>query len=382
MPTRKELAAENDRLLQECTRLRTENARLNVRLLTLQASETNTTLLSAPDSSKTDVEMHQREMCGCSLTKHSSTEEKITLFQSLFNGRPDVFAHQWKGKSGKYGYSPACKNEWVHGICGKPQMKCSRCEHANYIPYDAASIERHLRGQCVIGIYPLLLDDTCFFLAIDLDDSSWKKDINIMVQVCQSLDVPYAVEISRSGNGAHLWFFFVEPITASIARNFGSAILTLTMHQNARLSFSSYDRMFPNQDTMPKGGFGNLIALPLQKEARTKGYSLFVDDHLIPYEDQWAFLSSIKKISLSMIDTCLAAWRTPPLGTLQAQIEEGEKPWKRESPKLSVSDFPAVIKCMLADMLYISTDGLSDRAQNGIKRLAAFRNPLFFKRKR
>jgi superfamily II DNA or RNA helicase len=377
-PSRKTLIAENERLLQECIELRAENVRLKDLLLTQHTSETNIIQISMPNFLQFDAETLKQEICGNRLTKHSSSEGKIALFHSLFNGRPDVYARQWKGKNDKPGYSPACKNEWIHGICGKPKMKCTRCEHADYLPYDTAAIERHLCGQCVIGTYPLLSDDTCAFLAIDFGAASWKKDIIIVVQVCQSLDVPHAVEISRSGNGAHFWFFFDSPISASLARNFGSVILTQAMQQHAKLSFSSYDRMFPNQDTIPKGGFGNLIALPLQKEARMQGYSQFVDDNLILYEDQWAFLSSIKRITPSMIDVWMTAWHTPPLGALQAQVEEGEKPWKHESPKLGVSDCPPVIRCTLADMLYISTDGLSDRAQNQIKRLAAFRKPLFY----
>jgi hypothetical protein len=159
--------------------------------------------------------------------------------------------------------------------------------------------------------------------------------------------------------------FFASPIAASMARNFGSTIVTQVMQSRAKLPFSSCDRMFPNQDTIPKGGFGNLIALPLQKEARLQGFSQFVDADFVSYEDQWAFLSSIKKITASMIDAWMAIWHTPPLGVLRAPVEdEGEKPWKHEPPQLSASDCPSVVKCILADMLYIQADGLSSRAQN------------------
>jgi hypothetical protein len=205
------------------------------------------------------------------ITKRSPMGEKIALFLSLFRGRSDVYARQWKNKEGKIGYSPACKNEWVPGVCPKPRTKCSNCAHACYLPYDEEAIQVHLSGSQVLGIYPLQADDQCAFLAIDFDEDSWKEDVRVVASVCKRHEVPYAIEISRSGNGAHLWFFFSASMEASLARTFGSLLLTLAMHENAQLSFSSYDRMFPNQDVMPKGGFGNLIALPFQKSAYQNG---------------------------------------------------------------------------------------------------------------
>lgn len=364
IPSYESLVVENKRLLLECSQLREENVRLREALR-----------VKNPDSVETAAFPEQSTH---NLTKYSSSEEKIALFQSLFRGRPDVYASQWKGKGDKPGYSPACKNEWIHGICEKPKTKCATCKHADYLPYDAIAIDRHLRGQCVIGIYPLLPDDTCTFLAIDFDAALWREDVSTAIRTCQSHAIPHAVEISRSGNGAHLWFFFDSPLSASIARNFGTAILTQAMQKHAKLSFSSYDRMFPNQDSMPKGGFGNLIALPLQKEARAKGNSQFVNAQFVPYEDQWEFISSIKKITTPMINAWMSAWHMPPLGALRAKVEEDEKPWKHETPILTASDCPSIVACTLADMLYISTEGFSDRAQNQIKRLAAFRNPLFY----
>lgn len=382
------MTAKYQRLLLTCHHLQSENDRLRQLLLSHGVDDVEPATLHSSDATplSSSVESHIDipAPAACNenekhLTKHSSSEEKIALFQSFFAGRPDVYARQWKGKGEKPGYSPACKNEWVRGVCGKPKIKCTSCKSAIYLPYDAAAIEQHLRGQCILGIYPLLTDDTCAFLAIDFDAASWSKDISAVAEVCSGCGIPHAIEISRSGNGAHLWFFFDHPIPASIVRNFGTAILTQAMQQHAKLSFSSYDRMFPNQDTMPKGGFGNLIALPLQKEARAKGNSQFVNAEFIPYEDQWAFLGSLQKISLCMIEDWIADWHIPALGDLHAPADEDDKPWTHKATTLTSSDCPSIVRCTLADRLYISTDGLSDKAQNNLKRLAAFRNPLFYR---
>ena len=172
----------------------------------------------------------------------------------------------------------------------------------------------HLKGDdgyCrdVIGTYVMLPDETTKFLAIDFDDESWLEDVSAVRSVCKSFDIPIAVERSRSGNGAHVWLFFSEPLPASTARKFGSAILTKAMEERHEIKLSSYDRMFPNQDTMPKGGFGNLIALPLQGRARKEQYSEFVDDDFNSYHDQWEYLYQIQRITAEEVDSYLSKLR-------------------------------------------------------------------------
>src|SRR5699024_5313193 len=142
------------------------------------------------------------------------------------------------------------------GVCGKPKIKCAQCSHADYAPYNAEAVQKHLSGQHVLGIYPLLTDDACSFLAIDFDEENWRRDIQTVRSACNARDIPCSIEISRSGNGAHLWFFFESPIQAALARNFGSMLLTEAMRENARMQFSSDDRMVPSQVTMPQAGFG------------------------------------------------------------------------------------------------------------------------------
>lgn len=222
------------------------------------------------------------------------TNEKLALFKRLFRGRADVFPLRWKRKAGKTGYSPACANEWRPGVCEKPRIKCGDCSFRQLLPLTDQVLYKHLAGEIVIGVYPLLPDDTCYFLAVDFDEADWREDVTAFAQSCRELGVPVALEISRSGNGAHAWIFFERNVPAYDARLLGSAIISHTCERTRQLTLGSYDRLFPNQDSMPKGGFGNLIALPLQKRARAQGGSVFVDETLVPYPDQWAFLSWVQ----------------------------------------------------------------------------------------
>ncbi|KAB2755632.1 TOTE conflict system archaeo-eukaryotic primase domain-containing protein, partial [Brucella anthropi] len=197
-----------------------------------------------------------------SVTNASPSHEKVDLFRSLFAGRPDVFPLRWDNrKTGRSGYSPACANEWVKGICGKPKVKCGECLHQKFIPPDESVMEKHLRGgdgrsgDFVAGVYPLLSGDTCWFLAADFDKASWADDANALLETCRAKGVPAALERSRSGNGGHIWIFFSEPVSARVARQFGSVLITETMERRPEIGFASYDRLFPNQDIMPLGGF-------------------------------------------------------------------------------------------------------------------------------
>ncbi len=226
-----------------------------------------------------------------------STQQKIELFKSLFKGRSDVFSSRWQNNKGRSGYSIACHNEWKNGICNKPKIKCGDCLNQKYKHLDDKVIYEHLAGKQIVGLYPLLTDNTCHLLVADFDKSDWQDSIKAMIQACHHFKIPHGVEISRSGNGAHLWIFFSDSVSAQDARLLGFGLLDKAMEIHPNLSFESYDRLFPNQDIMPEGGFGNLIALPLQYQSRQQGNSQFVNLKLIPYSDQWDFLSRIKKIS-------------------------------------------------------------------------------------
>jgi len=313
------------------------------------------------------------------VTRCSQNHEKITLFMSLFKGRNDVYAKKWQNKKGFSGYSPVCLNEWAPGICNKPKIKCSRCGKQSYGPLNELAIENHLRGRFVIGVYPMNLDETCHFLAIDFDKEGWEKDISVIRNICSQFEIPVGIERSQSGNGCHAWFFFDQKISTVLARKFGTSLLTYSMGKRHEISFKSYDRLFPNQDTMPKGGFGNLIALPLQKIARDKENSVFIDENFEPYPDQWQFLSGIPKLNEKNITSFITQLtQGNDLGILKDEQPES-KPWVKQSIDLNEYDFPKTVKIVTSGMLYVEKKGLSDKALNTLKRYAAFKNPEFYK---
>jgi superfamily II DNA or RNA helicase len=307
--------------------------------------------------------------------------EKIKLYMSLFKGREDVYAKRWENdKKGTSGYAPFCLNEWQAGICAKPKGKCADCTQKAYAALIEKVIEEHLRGNIVAGIYPMCLDETCYFLAIDFDDKEWQKDIAVLRKLCREFDVTVAVERSRSGNGCHAWFFFEDPVPAALARKFGAALLTCAMSKRHELSFQSYDRFFPSQDTMPKGGLGNLIALPLQKAARRDGNSVFINENFEAYEDQWGFLAAVGRLSEEQATSLTSRLcHGNELGVLKKDEEEGQKPWETSTSKLLENDFPQDLVVVKANMLFIPEAGISQSALDQLKRLAAFKNPEFYK---
>lgn len=325
---------------------------------------------------------------------HSAPAEKIALFRRLFRGREDLYPRRFESrKTGKSGYQPACANEWVRGLCEKPKIKCSDCPHRRFLPVTEEAIRWHLSGRdatgrdFVMGVYPILQDETCFFLAADFDKASWQEDAKAFMETCCRLNVPASLERSRSGKGGHVWLFFDDAIPAALARKLGAHVLTETMDSRPDIGLDSYDRFFPNQDTLPQGGFGNLIALPLQKHAREQGNSVFLDAHLVPYPDQWAFLATVRKNTRPDVERSVreAEGRGRIVGVRFALTDEDDDaPWtappsrRRKEPPIA-GPLPDSLELVLGNQIYIAKEALPPGLRNRLLRLAAFQNPDFYR---
>ena len=353
-------------------RLEAERAKLENRLAELQTA----------GASEKD-EPHTNEL----VTNRSGVSEKIALFRSMFLGREDVFPKRWQNsRTGKAGYAPACGNEWKPGICGKPKVKCGECPNQDFLRVTDEVIDGHLRGRQTIGVYPMLTDGTCWFLAADFDKQTWQQDAEAFLTTCRLKQIPSALERSRSGNGGHVWIFFAEPAPVALARRLGTHLFTETMKRNPDIGFESYDRLFPSQDTMPVGGFGNLIALPLQHGPRQNGNSVFLDESFEPYRDQWAFLSTLPRLSLAKLMALVeAAGRQDQAIDLRRPLdEENEEPWDVPPSRLKlVPDvtvpLPRSLDVVLDNQIYIPRAGLPSGVINQLIRLAAFQNPVFYR---
>ena len=310
-----------------------------------------------------------------------SPEQKVSIFRSLFRGRNDIFANRWQNKLGRSGYSVACNNEWAQGICHKPRIKCQDCNHRQFTEINDQIIYRHLAGQLVVGLYPLMQDNTCYFLAADFDKGKWQEEVKAMSNACQNFEIPHAIEISRSGNGAHLWIFFNENVPAKEARLLGFGLLDKAMELYPSLSFHSYDRLFPNQDILPEGGFGNLIALPLQKEARLSGFSSFADPELHVIQDQWQHLAQMKAISHQDLSKLLTV--ISPNATLfdEQEVVEKKPPWQisAKTKPLALENPPTKVSVTLANHVYFDLSEIPSALAARLRRLASFSNPVFFK---
>jgi hypothetical protein len=316
------------------------------------------------------------------VTGKSTPDEKVKLFRNLFRGREDVYALRWEGRTGKTGYSPACRKVWGNPLSKHPDKL------KKYFPLTDQVIHDHLTGKITAGIYSLLADETCWFLAADFDKTTWQDDVQTFLHTCTEWEVPAVLERSRSGRGGHIWIFFKAPLPARLARKLGAAILTRTMEQRHQLGLDSYDRFFPSQDTMPKGGFGNLIALPLQHMPRGHGNSVFLDVNFNPYPDQWAVLSSVRRMALVEVENIVGdAERNGDIIGVRRSVtgdEQTEDPWtlppsrKKKDEPIS-GPLPAKVRVIRGNLIFVEKEGLPSAMLNRLHRLAAFQNPEFYR---
>ena len=327
--------------------------------------------------------------------KASPAQTKIALFRSLFRGREDVWPRRFESlRTGKSGYAPACSNEWRPGVCEKPSIKCAVCPNRQFLPVTDDVIRWHLTGAddagapFTMGVYPMLLDETCHLLAVDFDGKTWGDDASAYLATCTRRGVPAALERSRSGNGGHVWLFFDTAVAAGLARRLGALLLTETMDGRPDLGFRSYDRFFPSQDTLPHGGFGNLIALPLQGTPRKSGNSVFLDADLNPYADQWRYLSQLDRVPASRAESLVreAEKEGRVLGVKAVESDEllASAPWqatpsRRPRAPPVTGPLPEAVEIVLGDGIYIAKQDLPPGIVARLMRLAAFQNPEFYR---
>lgn len=341
------------------------------------------------------------------------TPEHAKYFYSMFKGRMDAYskrAGKPNAKTGKTGYYTQCWNFWKDGLCPKKdgkKIKCGECDNQKYKQLNGNIIMNHLLGEKadgsdVIGLYPMFPDETCNFLVFDFDnhndntaredyanvDNEWIEEVNAMRTICKNNQVDVLVERSRSGKGAHIWLFFEEPVLASTARKFGTALLTKGAETVNLKSFKSYDRMLPAQDHLPEGGLGNLIALPLQGQALKNGNSAFIDEEWNAYPNQWKQLQKVHKLSKEFVEEKIKEWSTDGvLGILGDDISEENgskekvksKPWEKKKIEFDLSDIEGNLKIILANQIFIEKENVKSRMQNQIRRMAAYSNPEFYK---
>ena len=365
---------------QENARLREENTRLR-RLLAVHGIAIPQLTPANPPPAKT-AEM-------APVDREERARMRIALFRSLFRGREDVYARRWESADGRSGYAPAAVKDWKAINKSRPEERKKVDQKTRkFLPVTDTVIENHLLGKDTVGVYPLLSDETCWFLAADFDKKTWEYDAQAFLETCLELSVPAALERSRSGKGGHVWIFFAHALPAITARKLGCVILTRTMERRHQLGLDSYDRFFPNQDTMPKGGLGNLIALPLQFLPRKSGNSVFIDYDLQPYPDQWEFLSTIRRISVDAAEEIVAqAQRKGDLIGVRisgTDDESAQEPWtlppsrkRREQP--IEGPLPKRVQIVRANLVYVEKRDLPPAMLNRLLRLAAFQNPEFYK---
>lgn len=333
------------------------------------------------------------------------TEDAARHFFARFWGREDVYAKRSVNKkTGKAGYFPQCDNFWHYGVCpkaNKVKMQCGKCENQSYSKLGITQIMEHLKGEKedasdVIGVYPLLPDDTCRFIVFDFDnhekgaegndfantDNEWKEEVDAVRTICKEQGIDVLVERSRSGRGAHLWIFFTKKISASLVRRFGFALLDKGAETVNMKSFRYYDRMLPAQNHLSEGGVGNLIALPLQGQALREGNSAFIDENWNAYPDQWKVLMQTKRLSKEKVEEYIKNWLPENPFEFGRENEETRiKPWEYQQ-RFQREDVEGSMEIVLSNLVYVDTKNIKNSLQNRIRRLAAFLNPVYFRNQR
>jgi len=286
--------------------------------------------------------------------------DKMSIYNNLFKGREDVFAMRWEKADGtKSGYTPVCINEWRAGVCNKlGRGKCKDCDYKNYAKWSNFYLQSHLYGQKTYGIYPLLPDNHSYLLAVDFDGKNWVKDTKIFITECAKHNLEPHLERSRSGDGAHVWFFFENKYLASKSRN-----IFLNILRDAKLldRFSrdeSYDRIYPSQDFVGINEIGNQVVLPLHGKAKQAQNTVFLNqDTYLPIDDQWAYLLGIKKTEPKILDQVFEKFNN----------EESE----------FIPSSGKILKIVLSNQIYLETRNIPHELTTFLKDKLNFINPEY-----
>ncbi len=279
--------------------------------------------------------------------------EKLTIFKSLFKGREDIYATRWE-KGNKNGYSPAYTFDPYHYKAHRMKGGTfQNYENKQYQTLTDGQIIKHLEGEQLIGLYPLLKDNTSRFIAADFDEDNWAEECKTFIEICSSKNIPAYLERSCSGKGGHVWVFFEENYSAFKSRNIFKSLLEEAGVFSLFDKSSSFDRLFPNQDYLSGKGFGNLIALPFNKTSWDNGNSCFINpETLLPIENQWEFLKSIRKITIAELEKLYQSIATKPINAVSTTTT------KSVNGKLNIK---------LSNAIYVSREGLTTPLINFIK---------------
>jgi superfamily II DNA or RNA helicase len=342
----------------EVARLRAENARL-LRLLELTGEQAGLPRPAQPGFFEAPPGPVHRD---------SAPEEKVAFFGALFAARTDVYATRYDNRrTGRAGWAPATRGRFRKGV---PYGQ------RDYLPLTAEVIAAHLTGRMHVGLYPLLDGDSCWWLAADFDGPDAVIDALMYLKAARAIQVPAALEVSRSGTGAHAWVFFTAPVGAATARRLGTGLLREAMTLRGRMKLASYDRLFPSQDLLPSGGVGNLIAAPLFKPARDEGRTVFIDPGTLePYRDQWAYLSSLGRMSPREADRAAGQAGRLAVGSEVTRLTAAVSSATRPVPA-------PVVHARLGAGIRLQQDQLTPDLAAALRHAASMRNPVFDERQR
>jgi superfamily II DNA or RNA helicase len=355
------LDAELAALRGEVTQLRADNARL-LRLLELTPQQSH-----PPGPEQTAI----FDSAPGAVHAHSSAAAKVAFYAALFGARTDVYALRWESaRTGHSGWVPAVRGGWRKGMPAADR---------EYLPLSEEVLTGHLSGEIEIGLYPMLDGDRCRWLAADFDGPAAMLDALAYLKAGRVVGAPAALEISRSGRGAHAWLFFTSPVAAVTARQVGTGLLREAIAQRGRMDLSSYDRLFPSQDVLQAGGLGNLIAAPLHGQARRRGATVFLDlSTLEPHEDQWAYLSSLDRMSPREVTRLAHRLGGEHAVSVGAEVDRLRA---ATATKISVAP-PPVVRATLASRITVEGADLPPPLLATLKHAASMPNPIFYERQR